>query len=82
MVSRSEIITKLEARLSGVLSDSALAAWAFDRFYAEELGEEEFAEEDAEVVRMVLDDLMFADDPAFALDEAALRDLLARLQVS
>jgi hypothetical protein len=56
-----------------------LAAWAFDRFYAEELGSEAY-EAGAEVpITEVLDSLMFGDNPGFRLDEEELRALAAQL---
>jgi len=80
MLTRADVIAGIEEHLAGSLSAAALAAWAFDRFYAHDMGEEEFSEKDAEVIAAVLDDLMFADDAAFALDEPALRTLITRLQ--
>lgn len=80
MVSRNEVIAVIEAHLAGRLTADGLAAWAFDRFYAEELADTESTESADEVIAAVLDDLMFADDPHFALDEADLRNLIVRLQ--
>lgn len=80
MLTRNDVITTIEAHLAGQMNAVALAGWAFDRFYAHDLGEEEIDEEDAEVIMAVLDELMFADDAAFALDEIALRTLIARLR--
>ena len=79
ITTRATVVARIEARLSGQLSDSALAAWAFDRFYAEELGSEAY-EAGAEVaIAVVLDALMFADDPGFRLVEEELRALIAQL---
>jgi len=79
ITTRAAIVARIEARLSGQLSDTALAAWAFDRFYAEELGNEVY-EAGAEVaITDVLDALMFGDDPGFRLDEEELRALVAQL---
>lgn len=79
ITTRASIVKRIEARLSGQLADKALAAWAFDRFYAEELGNETY-EAGAEVaITDVLDALMFADDPGFRLDEEELRALVAQL---
>lgn len=80
MVTRTDIMIKIKEHLAGKLSSAALAAWAFDRFYAQEIGDEEFAEEEADVIAAVLDELMFADDASFALDEPALQTLITRLQ--
>jgi len=79
ITTRATIVARIEARLSGQLTDTALAAWAFDRFYAEELGSEAY-ESGAEVaITDVLDALMFGDDPGFRLDEEELRGLIAQL---
>jgi hypothetical protein len=79
ITTRATIVAHIEARLSGELTDTALAAWAFDRFYAEELGSEAY-EAGAEVaITDVLDALMFGDAPGFRLDEEELRALVAQL---
>jgi hypothetical protein len=80
MVARSDVIARIEARLADRLGADALAAWAFNLFYELDQGRSEVAPEDADVVADVLDELLFADDESFALDEADLRRLLARLQ--
>ena len=56
-----------------------MAAWAFDRFYAEELGSEAYEIGAEATIADVLDALMFADDPGFRLDEEELRGLVAQL---
>ena len=79
ITTRAAIVKHIEARLSGQLTDTALAAWAFERFYAEELGSEAY-EVGAEVaIADVLDALIFADDPGFRLVEEELRALIAQL---
>jgi hypothetical protein len=79
ITTRASIAARIEARLSGQITDTALAAWAFDRFYAEELGSEAY-EAGAEVaITNVLDALMFGDDPGFRMDEEELRALIAQL---
>jgi hypothetical protein len=79
LTTRASVMARIEARLAGQLSHAALAAWAFDRFYAEELGSEAY-ETGAEVlITDVLDALMFSDDPDFRLDEEELRALVAQL---
>ncbi len=80
MLTRADLITRIEEHLAGSLSAPALAMWAFDRFYAHDIGIEEFSEKDAEIIAAVLDDLMFADDVAFALDEPTLQTLITQLQ--
>lgn len=80
LITRAALLAQLEARLAGALSDKALAKWAFDRFYAEELGEEEYEPEHAPLLAEALDELMFADDPHFRLSEEELRALVARLK--
>jgi hypothetical protein len=79
ITTRATIVKCIEDRLSGQLTDTALAAWAFERFYAEEMGSEAY-EAGAEVaITEVLDALMFADDPGFRLDKEELRGLIAQL---
>jgi len=79
ITTRAAIVKRIEARLLGQLTDADLAAWAFERFYAEELGSEAY-EAGAEVaIADVLDALMFADDPGFRLVEEELRALIAQL---
>lgn len=79
IITRNDIITRIEDRLAGRMSAATLAAWAFDRFYAIEQGDEEPEAEAAEPVADVLDELMFADDESFALDDADLRRLIVLL---
>nr|WP_238530481.1 hypothetical protein [Oscillochloris trichoides] len=71
---------KIEAYLYGQLSVSALANWALDRFYAIEQGVENLNADASETIADVLDALMFADEQPFALDDADLRRLIARLE--
>ena len=78
-IRRADVVRQIEARLSGAVDDAALAAWAFDRFYAEELGEAEYEEGGEAAIADVLDALMFGDDPNFRLDEEELRALAAQL---
>ena len=78
-ITRAALARRIEARLAGTLGDAALAAWAFDRFYAEELGTERYEAGAEDVIADVLDALMFDDDPSFRLDETELRGLLAQL---
>ena len=79
IVTRAAVIAQIEDRLAGRLDDSALAAWAFDRFYAQELGQEDYEAGAEPVIADVLDVLMFDDDPSFQLDQEELRALIARL---
>jgi len=79
VITRAMITARIEARLSGQLTDAALAAWAFDRFYAEELGSEAYEAGAEATIPDVLDALMFGDEPGFRLDEEELRALIAQL---
>lgn len=79
IITRALVARQIEARLAGTIGDAALAAWAFDRFYAEELGAEMYEAGAETAIADVLDALMFDDDPTFRLSEAELRDLIARL---
>ena len=79
MLTRAAVIEQITARLEGRLDAVALAAWAFDRFYAEELGEEAYESGAEPAIADALDALMFSDDPGFRLDEEELRALIAQL---
>jgi len=79
ITTRAAIVAHIEARLTGRFTDTALAAWAFDRFYAEELGSETYESGTESAITDVLDALMFGDDPGFRLDEEGLRALVAQL---
>jgi hypothetical protein len=80
MIHRNDIIAKLNERLGGQLSDAAIAAWAFDLFYAIDQGDEEVHPDDSDPIADALDELMFADETPFALGDADLRRLIARLE--
>lgn len=80
VLTKAELMAQLQARVDGRQSEGQLACWAFDRFYACELGSESLDPPVAEALAAVLDDLMFAaDDPGLAMDDEALRALLKRL---
>ncbi|MEM8529361.1 MAG: hypothetical protein AAGF95_00875 [Chloroflexota bacterium] len=79
VVTREVLIERIEARLAGQIDDATLSSWAFDRFYAEEVGAEDYAEGHEPLIAEVLDALMFGDDPAFCLSEVELHDLVKRL---
>lgn len=80
LLTREIVIERIEARLVGELSDAAMAAWAFDRFYAQELGVTRFEAGAEELIADILDILMFADEGAFRLKDEELRSLAARLR--
>lgn len=80
MVQRNDVITKITERIAGKLSAAALANWAFDLFYAIDQGQEAVAPDDTDALADVLDELMFADEEPFALDDADLRRLIVRLE--
>lgn len=80
ILARSAVITKLEEGLTGTIDAGGLAAWAFDCYYAIEQGQLRVEPADTDLIAAILDELMFADEPSFALDEADLRRLIARLQ--
>ena len=82
IVTRAAVIAQIEDRLAGRTDDTALAAWAFDRFYAQELEQEEYEVGAETAISDVLDALMFDDDPGFRLDQEELRALIARLSIS
>ncbi|MEI8307449.1 MAG: hypothetical protein WCF99_10325 [Chloroflexales bacterium] len=80
MVHRNDVVAKINERICGQISDAAIATWAFDLFYSIEQGEEEVDAEGSDAIADVLDELMFADEKPFALDDADLRRLIARLE--
>jgi hypothetical protein len=80
IVPRSDVIAMLDERLAGQIGAEALAAWAFELFYELDRGQKQVDPADADAIGAVLDELMFADDTSFALDEADLRRLRSRLE--
>lgn len=80
ITTRDAVAAQLEACLAGAIGDAALAAWAFERFYAEELGSEQYEAGAEAAIADVLDALMFGDDPSFRLDQEELRALIAQLR--
>jgi hypothetical protein len=78
----AEVEQQIRARLAGAISGAQLAKWAFDRFYQLELGVAQPEPGREELLERVLDELMFSDEAGFELDEAGLRDLLARLEAA
>ena len=64
---------------SGGIAAIIDAEHAFDRFYAEELGNETYEIGAEATIADLLDTLMFVDDPGFRLDEEELRGLVAQL---
>ena len=80
-LTRVDLVKQIQARLAGQLDDSGLAAWAFDRFYAEETGQIDYETGSEPVIAEVLDTLMFGDDPSFRLNEDELWELVVRLGV-
>ena len=79
ILTRAAVIAQIENRLAGRLDDAGLASWAFDRFYARELGQEGYEAGAEPAIADALDALMFDDDPGFRLDQEELRALIARL---
>ncbi len=75
------VADQIDERLSGAMTDEALAAWAFDRFYAVELGLARFEAGAEERIADALDTLMFSDHEAFRLNEEELRRLAALLRM-
>jgi hypothetical protein len=79
---RDVVAGQIRERLAGRLDDTALAAWAFDRFYLLEMALGEDADSDGSLLVQALDTLMFADDPHWRLTEEELIALLAQLEQS
>jgi hypothetical protein len=78
-VTRATVADRIAERLAGRLSDAGLAKWAFDSFYAMEIGEASVAPEMDPLLDEALDTLMFGDDADFRLSEEELRALAVRL---
>lgn len=72
-LTRQMLIDKLRAAAAG--TSTALAAWAFDQFYAEEEGALSFEPGYQRVIGSVLDDLMFSDQSGFQLSASELMQL-------
>lgn len=81
VITRNAVADQIEQRLSGAMTDDALASWAFDQFYAVELGLACFEACAEERIAAVLDALMFNDHDAFRLNEEELRRLAALLRM-
>lgn len=81
VITCSMVADQIDERLSGAMTDEALAAWAFDRFYAVELGLARFEAGAEERIADALDMLMFSDHDAFRLNEEDLRRLAALLRM-
>jgi hypothetical protein len=79
ILTRAAVSARIADRLDGRLDNAALAAWAFDHFYAEELGQVHYEAGAEPLIADVLDRLMFNDDPGFRLAEEELRALIAQL---
>jgi hypothetical protein len=76
ITTRAAIAERIEAHGAGQITNSALAQWAFDRFYAEELGNEAYEAGAEDLIAAVLDTVMFGDDPSsgvFCLPAALAR---------
>ncbi len=82
-----EIVAQIERRLVGAIDDRALAAWAFDAFYAHEVDDRDrdadatADEADDSLLLEALDRLMFIDDDAFRLSTDELEQLATQLRV-
>ena len=79
VLTRDQLRERLDAFLEGTLSVHALAAWAFDQFYSQEEGTLVYEEGFEEVIGAVLDELMWADSAAFALDVEVARRLMRQI---
>jgi hypothetical protein len=82
ILTREELRKAIERFLSGELGAPALAAWAFDQFYAAEEDVLVYEPGSEEIIEEVLDELMWADSAPFALEAAAARRLQERLNRS
>lgn len=81
VITRDMVAEQIDQRLSGATTGEALAAWAFDRFYAVELGLAHLEAGAEKRISDALDALMFSDHEAFRLNEEELRRLAALLRM-
>jgi hypothetical protein len=79
-LTRQQIIERLRAAGNTPASLRTLPAWAFEQFYAAEEGSIAWEPGYRRVISTVLDDLMFADDAAFALVEDDVARLINTLE--
>ena len=77
ILTRQMLIDKLRA---GADDSTPLASWAFDQFYAEEEGSISFEPGYRRVIGATLDDMMFSDQPGFALSADDLAQMIDRLE--
>lgn len=80
VLTAAHLADKIDELRQGRINEQALAAWALDRFYAVDQGDECFDPLHEDVIVEVIDDLMFVDETAFKLDAEALQGLVARLR--
>lgn len=78
-LTRQDVIQQLQVAAEGTIPAKTLSRWAFDQFYAEEAGDVEFEPGFRHSIGAVLDDLMFGDEPDFALTADDLRNRIDRL---
>jgi hypothetical protein len=76
MLTRQQVIERLQHGPH----EAALAAWAFDQFYAAEDGRISYEPGYQQVIGTVLDDLMFSDRDEFRLLNDDIARLIARLE--
>ena len=79
-LTRQHVIEQLQTLRQGHVNSAAASGWAFDQFYAEELGEIEFEPGYRRAIHAVLDELMFADQPGFHLAAADVDRLIQHLE--
>ena len=77
---REQVAAVIQARLDGKLTNAQLSKWAFDQFYKIEVEELQYEDEYDALLSEILDELMFADEASFQLEEQDLRMLARRLQ--
>lgn len=65
---------------AGSAANGSIAAWAFDQFYAEEAGAVTFEPGYHRVISGILDDLMFSDQPGFALTTGTIEQMISQLE--
>lgn len=79
LLTRQDVIVQLEALEQGTIAAQAVAAWAFDQFYAAEEGKIAFEPGYRRAIGAVLDDLMFGDQPDLIVSAADARQMIEHL---
>ena len=79
MLTREDIIAKIDTRLRGEIDDEELVTWAHQCFLDDDSGENPYDEEWDDVIDDVVYRLQASDEPDQALSEDLLKELREQL---